>query len=177
MFVTDSTSGREVESPVQASGDQIYWCAMLWGKTLVHIAQECRRIVSELTSTQRDEICGCLPPLEAWGTAWRPSTLNSVEHVTARIRNGKDILASLAGMPNVAAVHIHGNPQSFVYGLHPDYNVVVAQAFNEMELRPGLTTACVDQLASFLVLQDGFRACDIWENRCLFGRYMTSACC
>ena len=93
---------------------------------------------------------GCLPPLEAMGTAWRPSTLNSVEHVTARIRNGIEILAALAGMPQVSAVHIHSNPASYTYNLRPEYNVVMTQALNEADAK-GLTTVCIDALAQFLV--------------------------
>ena len=118
MPVTDSTSaliykdhgqimkgdmGREVETAAQSSGYRTYRYSMLWGKTLTHIAQACRRLVAELTTSNPEceidivcwwlgnEICGdygCLPPIEAMGTAWLPSTLNSVEYVTARIRNG-----------------------------------------------------------------------------------------
>ncbi|CAE7514517.1 unnamed protein product, partial [Symbiodinium pilosum] len=92
-----------------------------------------------------NEVCGdygCLPPLEAMGTAWRPSTLNSIEYVTARVRNGIEILAALAGMPQVSAVHIHSNPASYIYNLRPEYNVVMMQALNEADAK-GLTTVCV----------------------------------
>ena len=161
---------------------------MLWGKTLTHIAQECRRLVAELTASNPEcdidvvcwwlgnEICGdygCLPPLEAMGTAWKPTTLNSVAYVMARIRNGIDVLASLAGMPQVAAVHIHGNPASYIYNLHPKYNVVMTQALNNADEK-GLTTVCVDALAQFLVLQDGCHARDTCDNRALFARCLVN---
>ena len=114
-----------------------------------------------------------LPPLEAMGTAWKPSTLNSVEHVTARIRNGIEILASLAGMPQVAAVHIHSNPASYICGLRPKYDVVMTQGLNEADEK-GMTTVCVDTLAQFLVLQDGCHAKDTYDNRALFARYLVN---
>ena len=112
-----------------------------------------------------------LIPLESAGAAWRPSALNSVEHVTARIRNGVEILASLAGMPQVAAVQVHGNPQPYIYGLHPEYNIVVTQAFNELDSKRE-TTVCIDPLAQFLLFQDGYHARDTWENRMYAGRYL-----
>ena len=203
ILVTDSTSAliykdhgqimkgdmsREVEMAAQSNHYRIFKYTMLWGKTLTHIAQEARRLVTEISGSnpecEIDIVCwwlgnkvcgdyGCLPPLEAMGTAWRPSTLNSVEHVTARIRNGIDILATLAGMPQVSAVHIHSNPASYIYNLHPEYNVVMTQALNEADSR-GITTVCIDALAQFLVFQDGYHARDTYENRAHFSRYLSN---
>ena len=201
ILVTDSTSAliykdhgqimkgdmtREVEMAAQSNHYRVFKYSMLWGKTLTHIAQEARRLVTEISASNPEceidivcwwlgnEVCGdygCLPPLEAMGTAWRPSTLNSVEYVTARIRNGIEILAALAGMPQVSAVHMHSNPASYIYNLHPEYNVVMTQALNEADSR-GLTTVCIDALAQFLVFQDGYHARDTYENRAHFSRYL-----
>ena len=77
-------------------------------------------------------------------------------------------------MPQVAAVYIHGNPASYIYNLRPKYNVVMAQALNKADEK-GLTTVCVDALAQFLVLQDGCRARDTYDNRALFARYLVNA--
>ena len=165
---------REVEMAAQSQGYRLFKCSMLWGKTLTHIAQEARRLVTEVTSSNPEceidivcwwlgkEVCGdygCLQPLEAMGTAWRPSTLNSVEHVAARVRNGIEILATLAGMPQVSAVRIHSNPASYTYGLHPEYNVVMTQALEE---------------AASKGLQDGYHARDTYENRAHIVRYLNN---
>ena len=203
VLVTDSTSAliykdhgqiykgdmvTEVELAAQTNGYRVFRYSMLWGKTLTHLAQEARKLVGEITAAHPEcevdvvcwwlgnEVCGdygCLPPLEAMGTAWRPSTLNSVEHVTGRIRNGIDILATLAGMPQVAAVHIHSNPDAFIYNLHPEYNVVMTQALNEAEMK-GLVTVCINSLAENLVFQDGYHARDTHENRARMSRYLVS---
>ena len=203
ILVTDSTSAliykdhgqimkgdmsREVEMAAQSNHYRLFKYSMLWGKTLTHIAQEARRLVTEISASNPEceidivcwwlgnEVCadyGCLPPLEAMGTAWRPSTLNSVEHVTARIRNGIEILAALAGMPQVSAVHIHSNQASYIYNLRPEYNVVMTQALNEADAK-GLTTVCIDALAQFLVFQDGYHARDTYENRAHFSRYLSN---
>ena len=115
---------------------------------------------------------GYLPPLEAIGTAWRPSTLNIVEHVTARVRNGIEILAAFAGMPQVSAVYILSNPASYIYNLHPEYNAVMAQALNEADAK-GFSTICIDSLAQFLVFQDGYHARVTYENRVHISRYLS----
>ena len=203
VLVTDSTSAliykdhgqimkgdmvRAVEVAAQTNGYRVFRYSMLWGKTLTHIAQEARKLVGEITSSHPEcevdvvcwwlgnEVCGdygCLPPLEATGTAWRPSTLNSVEHVTGRIRNGIDILAALAGMPQVAAVHIHSNPDAHIYNLRPECNIVMTQALNEADAK-GLSTVCINALAEHLVFQDGYRARDTYENRARMSRYLVN---
>ena len=166
-----------MEAAAQSSGYRTYRYTMLRGKTLTHIAQECRRLVAELAASNPEKSVATtdvsLLLIEAMGTAWKPSTLNSVDHVTARIRNGLEILASLAGMPQVSAVHIHSNPSSYIYNLRPEYNVVMTQALNEADEK-GMTTVCVDTLAQLLVLQDGYHARDTCDNRALFAHYLVN---
>ena len=50
---------------------------------------------------------------------------------------------------------------------------MVTQALNEADEK-GLTTVCIDTLAQFLVLQDGYHARDTYDNHALFVRYLVN---
>ena len=204
ILVTDSTSpliykdhgqimkgdmSREVEMAAQSNHYRLLKYSMLWGKTLTHIAQEARRLVTEISASNPEceidivcwwlgnEVCGdygCLPPLEAMGTAWRLSTLNSVEHVTARYpQRNRDLGCPRGHAPGLCRAHPQ-QPGVLHLQLAPGVQRGhVTQALNEADAK-GLTTVCVDALAQFLVFQDGYHARDTYENRAHFSRCLSN---
>ena len=203
ILVTDSTSAliykdhgqimkgdrsREVEMAAQSNHYRLFKYSMLWGKTLTHIAQEARRLVTEISTSNPEceidivcwwlgnEVCGdygCLPPLEAMGTAWRPShpQQRRVCHGPYPQRN-RDLGCPHGHASGLCRAHTQ-QPGILHLQLRPEYNVVMTQALNEADSK-GLTTVCIDALAQFLVFQDGYHARDTYENRAHFSRYLSN---
>ena len=68
------------------------------------------------------------PTFGSYGNGMAPEHPQQRRACHGPIRNGIEILAAFAGMPQVSAVHIHSNPASYIYNLRPEYNVVMTQA-------------------------------------------------
>ncbi|CAE7418542.1 unnamed protein product [Symbiodinium sp. CCMP2592] len=158
---------------------------MCWGKTLAWIVWQVEEHVKELRSNYPDHtidiICwwcgneisgqwGCIPTRLGPGLAYRDPNVTT-ETVARKVRRAADVLAALAGEPDIGFVKVIGQVEADLFQLHSAYNDFNAAMFEEFRQR-GLQVQTASSLVEKLEMYDSFHASEDPRNRELFQTYL-----
>ncbi|CAE7328947.1 Mettl21e [Symbiodinium sp. CCMP2592] len=158
---------------------------MCWGKTLAWIVWQVEEHVKELRSNYPDHtidvICwwcgneisgqwGCIPTRLGPGLAHRDPNVTT-ETVARKVRRAADVLAALAGEPDIGFVKVIGQVEADLFQLHSAYNDFNAAMFEEFRQR-GLQVQTASSLVEKLEMYDSFHASEDPRNRELFQTYL-----
>ncbi|CAE7518954.1 unnamed protein product [Symbiodinium sp. CCMP2592] len=158
---------------------------MCWGKTLAWIVWQVEEHVKELRSNYPDHtidvICwwcgneisgqwGCIPTRLGPGLAYRDPNVTT-ETVARKVRRAADVLAALAGEPDIGFVKVTGQVEADLFQLHSAYNDFNAAMFEEFRQR-GLQVQTASSLVEKLEMYDSFHASEDPRNRELFQTYL-----
>ncbi|CAE7657286.1 unnamed protein product [Symbiodinium sp. CCMP2592] len=158
---------------------------MCWGKTLAWVVWQVEEHVKELRSNYPehtiDVICwwcgneisgqwGCIPTRLGPGLAYRDPNVTT-ETVARKVRRAADVLAALAGEPDIGFVKVIGQVEADLFQLHSAYNDFNAAMFEEFRQR-GLQVQTASSLVEKLEMYDSFHASEDPRNRELFQTYL-----
>ncbi|CAE7831496.1 pntA [Symbiodinium sp. CCMP2592] len=158
---------------------------MCWGKTLAWIVWQVEEHVKELRTNYPDHtidvICwwcgneisgqwGCIPTRLGPGLAYRDPNVTT-ETVARKVRRAADVLAALAGEPDIGFVKVIGQVEADLFQLHSAYNDFNAAMFEEFR-QHGLQVQTTSSLVEKLEMYDSFHAREDRRNRELFQTYL-----
>ncbi|CAE7314988.1 unnamed protein product [Symbiodinium sp. CCMP2592] len=158
---------------------------MCWGKTLAWIVWQVEEHSKELRTNYPDHtidvICwwcgneisgqwGCIPTRLGPGLAYRDPNVTT-ETVARKVRRAADVLAALAGEPDIGFVKVIGQVEADLFQLHSAYNDFNAAMFEEFRQR-GLQVQAARSLVEKLEMYDSFHASEDPRNRELFQTYL-----
>ncbi|CAE7403505.1 Wrn [Symbiodinium sp. CCMP2592] len=158
---------------------------MCWGKTLAWIVWQVEEHIKELRINYPghtiDVLCwwcgneisgqwGCIPTRLGPGLAYRDPNVTT-ETVARKVRRAADVLAALAGEPDIGFVKVIGQVEADLFQLHSAYNDFNAAMFEEFRQR-GLQVQAASYLVEKLEMYDSFHASEDPRNRELFQTYL-----
>ncbi|CAE7610555.1 unnamed protein product [Symbiodinium sp. CCMP2592] len=124
--------------------------------------------VKELRSNYPDHTIDVI----CWWTGTRYRDPNvTTETVARKVRRAADVLAALAGEPDIGFVKVIGQVEADLFQLHSAYNDFNAAMFEEFRQR-GLQVQTASSLVEKLEMYDSFHASEDPRNRELFQTYL-----
>ncbi|CAE7778417.1 unnamed protein product [Symbiodinium sp. CCMP2592] len=113
---------------------------------------------------------GCIPTRLGPGLAYRDPNVTT-ETVARKVRRAADVLAALAGEPDIGFVKVIGQVEADLFQLHSAYNDFNAAMFEEFRQR-NLQVQSASSLVEKLEMYDSFHASEDPRNRGLFQAYL-----